>query len=158
METITINGREFVRLTDVCDILRHIRSDYPYDDTKKVVSMIANCMFYDEVVKAKTEEEREAARELPGDFVIYKDLGYRNPNGKTRIWFTGFENKKEARATDDAGDAAHFKFRSMADHVAEMLGKDWYVLCVGREHKRIEMRMKAFIDEIISENERTESV
>ena len=61
METITINGREFVRLTDVCDILRHIRSDYPYDDTKKVVSMIANCMFYDEVMKAKTEEEREAA-------------------------------------------------------------------------------------------------
>ena len=102
METITINGREFVRLTDVCDILRHIRSDYPYDDTKKVVSMIANCMFYDEVMKAKTEEEREAARELPGDFVIYKDLGYTNPNGKTRIWFTGFENKKEARAKAEA--------------------------------------------------------
>ncbi len=150
MDTITINGREFVRLTDVCDILRHIRNDYPFDDTKNVVSMIAHCMFYDEVMKAETDEEREAARELPGDFVIYKDLGYRNPNGETRIWFTGFENKKEARATDDPGDAAHFKFKSMADHVAEMLGKEWHVLCVGREYKRIERRMQAFIDEILS--------
>ena len=150
MDTITINGREFVRLNDVCDILRHIVDDHMIENGDNVVSLIAHCMFYDEVMKGETEEERESACELPGDFVIYRELGHVNPNGKTRMWFTGFANKTEARATDCAKNAAVFKYKSMADHVAEMLGKDWKVVCVGREHKRIEKRILDWLDEMLS--------
>ena len=153
MEPITINGQDYVRLHDVCDILRHVAASHLHESANKVIDQIAFCMFYDEAKKAKTKEERKSICELPGDFVIFKKLGHRNPNGKTLIWFTGFENKKEARATDCAEDAMIFKYRSMADHVAEMLGKDWNVICVGREHAKLTQPLEDWFDDVLHSEE-----
>jgi len=143
MNTITINGRDYVPLNDICDILR-CGFEFPAsEDTETVLKKIARLMFHDEFEKAETVEEGDAACEMPGEFVLYKDLGHVNPNGKTRMWFTGFVDKTEARATDCEDNAVVFKYKSMANHVAEILGKGWTVLCIGEEYQRIVKRFLA---------------
>lgn len=140
MDTININGTEWVRLHDVCDILRDISENPVFENTDKVMRQIAQLMFYDEVQKAETDEDREAAREFPGDFVVLKDLGYKNPNGKRFIYFMEFSDG-EGKAIDSAEKAMVFEYKSMADHVAEVLGEGWRSICVGVESGRIAKRV-----------------
>ena len=140
MDTIKINGQDYVRLNDICDILRSVENFPAYDKTDKVVDQISRLMFYDRMQKAETDEERKSAHELPGEFVVCKDLGYRNPNGKRMIFFKRFD-RHEALASDSASSARIFRYKSKADHVAGKLGEGWKTLCVGFEYKRFTERM-----------------
>ena len=148
MDQIMINGYEWIRLNDMCDILRAVVKDNIFENSDKVVNLIAHMMFYDEHAKAETDEEREAALELPGDFVVCKDLGYKNPNGKRFIFFMEFSDG-EGKAIDNGEKAMHFKYESMAEKVAEKLGGGgWRVMNVGIESGRMTERfLKAFLGE-----------
>lgn len=152
MDTINLNGTEWVRLHDVCDILREVSEEPVFENTDKVMMQIAQLMFYDKVQEAKTDEEREAARELPGDFVVLKDLGYRNPNGKRIIYFMEF-SEGEGKAIDSADKAMIFEYKGMADHVAEVLGEGWRSMCVGIESMRISKRVRERLDKILAEGD-----
>jgi len=140
MDQITIDGYQWVRLNDVCDILRNVRKDQVYENTDKIIRQIARLMFFDKVKSAKTEEEREAAMEFPGEFVVCKDLGYVNPNGKRLIFFQDFAGGS-AHAIDNGEKAMVFQYESMAAKVAKKLGKDWKVYCVGIEDGRMTKRL-----------------
>ena len=140
MNRININGEEWVRLHDVCDILRMVGEEQYYDNTDKVLRQIASMMFYDEVKAAETEEDKEAAREFPGDFVVAQDLGYKNPNGKRMIFFQEFV-KGEGRAIDNGDKAMIFEYKSMAEEVAKKLKGEWKVFCVGKEYGKAQKRL-----------------
>lgn len=140
MDRININGQEWVRLHDVCDILRHVANPAIFENTDKVIDMIAHLMFYDEIRQAKTDEEREAAKELPGDFVVCQKLGHVNPNGKRVIYFMEFADG-EGRAIDSIEKAMFFEYKSMAEEVAKKLKGDWKVICMGIEDGRIVERV-----------------
>ena len=146
MDTITINGQDWVRLNDVCDILRTLVETPVYENTKKVIDEIAHLMFYDKIKAAKTDEEIMAAIELPGDFVIRKRLGCPTKNGKMSVFFAKFGDDTGFYAVDDPRKAKVFKYKSMADRVAKKLGKDWKSVCVGTEHGRIVKRVLDAID------------
>lgn len=145
MDRICINGEEWVRLHDVCDILRDVGENPVFDNTDNILYLIAQMMFYDEVEAAGDDEEaRAAAREFPGDFIVCKDLGYRNPNGKRVIYFMEFADG-EGKAIDNSDRAMIFEYKSKADEVAKTLGEGWKSICIGHECRRITKRtMDAF--------------
>lgn len=147
MNKATINCVDWIRLNDMCDILRHIEENPVFENTDKVMKQIASLMFYDEIQNAKTDEEREALREFPGEFIVVKNLGYKNPNGKSLIFFMEF-SEGEGKAVDDVNKAMVFMYRSMADHVAETLGTGWRTICLGREYGKIMDRVLGRFEEI----------
>lgn len=155
MEQICIRGEAWVRLHDVCDILREVKEQKIFDRTEDVIFLISQLMFYDEVMEAETDEERDAARELPGDFIVYKDLGYRNPNGKRLIYFSEFADG-EGKAVDSMDKAMCFEYESKAEEVAKMLGEEWNVVCVGYECGRITKRHMDAIYRILAEMDKDE--
>lgn len=141
MDKLNINGTDWVRLHDICDILRAVGEEPVFDNTDKVINQVARLMFYDAVQEAGEDEEaREAACELPGDFIVVHDLGHENPNGKRFIYFMEFEDG-EGRAVDDGSKAMIFEYASMAQQVADKLQGEWRVFSVGREAGRITERL-----------------
>lgn len=148
MDKICIYGEDWVRLHDVCDILRTVADEPVFDNTDKVMRQIARLMFHDEIEAAETDEEKEALLEFPGDFLVVKDLGYKNQNGKRFIYFMEFSDG-EGKAIDNAAKAMVFEYKSMADNVAKKLGDGWRSVCVGVEDgritRRVNERIKAFM-------------
>lgn len=149
MDKICIYGEDWVRLHDVCDILRTVADEPVFENTDKVMRQIARLMFHDEIETAETDEEREALLEFPGDFLVMKDLGYKNPNGKRFIYFVEFSDG-EGKAIDNALKATVFKYKSMADHVAEKLGDGWMSVCVGIEDGRITRRVIEQVKDLLA--------
>lgn len=156
MDKICINGEEWIRLNDICDIFRVIGNDPVFENTDSVLNQVAHLMFYDEIQAAGDDEEkRNAAIEFPGDFVVYKKLGYVNPNGKKLIYFMEFADG-EAKAIDSIDKAMVFNYESMADSIAKKLGDGWKSVCVGIESGRIVHRMKEAFDKILADAEEEE--
>lgn len=144
MDTINI-GTEWVRVDDICDILR-IVSESVTENASEVVEQIARLMYRDKLSTAQTEEEKKIACDLQGSFVVVKDLGYRNPNGKRYIYFVEFADG-EGKAVDSLEKAMVFKYKGMADHVAKRLGHEWISVCIGVEYQRITgMDTESFLD------------
>ncbi len=146
MKTIEINSYEYVRLNDVCDILRHIKEFEASKEADKFVDLMARLMFRKEVRAAKTKEEKEAVRELPGDFVVYNRLDHINENGKSMIFFKEYDDG-EGIATDDGNQAMLFKYASKAQEIADNLKGDWKVMSVGREEGEMN---REFLDALFS--------
>lgn len=144
MDKIMLNGEQWIRLHDMCDILRNVADDAIFENTDKVMNQIAHLMFYDEVQEAETDEEREAALEFPGDFIVVRRTGKKS--------FDVFEEWKDKQAVigHDMKRALSFEYKSMADLIAEKLGEGWQSVCMGIEDGRIIRRtlerLNAFID------------
>jgi hypothetical protein len=111
-------------------------------------------MFRKEVRAAKTKEEKEAVRELPGDFVVYLKLDHINTNGKSLIFFKEYRDG-EGIATDDGNKAMLFKYASKAQEIADNLKGDWKVMSVGREEGEMnrELLDALFSEDILEEGE-----
>ena len=158
MDKIMINGEDWVRLYDICDILRNVEESAKYfKNADKIVNQIARLMFFDEINAVKTKKEKDAACELPGDFVVCQKLDHINPNGKQMIFFMEFKDG-EGLATDCGDDAMVFEYKSMAEQVAKKLKGDWRVICIGVEYGRMTRRMlgRIFGDAEIEEEDEDE--
>ena len=141
-------GNELIYLKDMCDILRNIREDMGgigEMSPKQFVRTVASLMFWDDVHDAKTEEDRELARWLPGDFIVVKP-GKEGKRRKIEAAFVEFENNEPVFGNCD--NAMVFKYEEMANEVAQKLGKEWRVVCIGFEDHQITQRLlKAIMGE-----------
>jgi len=152
MDKININGYDWVRLNDVCDILRFIKENPLIVEAEAKIEAdtlrrIAMLMFYDERKAAQTDEEKEAALELPGDFIVCK-----RDEEKKMHYFSEWKDG-EAVISDFAKDVMYFDFESTAGQVANKLGEGWRPLCMGFEYGRISRRL---LDTLFEEDEEEE--
>jgi len=152
MEKVDINGTPWIRLYDMCDILRVAAKPDIKRNSSDVVESIARMMFYDEYKAAKTEEEKQAAIELPGSFVVVRRLK------KKTYYFSEWKQKDdhaEAVFTPKFDDAMIFTYESKADEIAERMNmgcKDplFKVINIGKEDSRI---CKRVLDAIFEDEE-----
>lgn len=157
MRKIDINGTPYVALYDICDILRHIEELDMEISTKRTVKSIARMMFYDEYVKAETDEEKEAAIELPGTFVVCRKLN-ENEIFYFKEWTKDENGERQAVFTPRIKEAMVFIYEGMADHVAEIMNTNakqelFKVTNVGVEDGRI---VKRILNRIFNDPEEEE--
>ena len=146
MKKYDIMGHQMIKIRDLCHAIRILRnsieriwSDWPeekkaayYDAYDGVVRRV----FLEELKEAKTEEERDAILEMPGDFVVYKV-------GETRYdieYFREWDNGK-AVITRKPFQCMYFDYESMAKEVAERLGEGWEVLDASPEEHNDRVRL-----------------
>lgn len=137
----------YIKLEDMNDILRSVRDDNIFKGTKNVISQIVHLMMYDELKACKTEDERKAILDIPGDFVVYK----RNAPRKVE-YFERWANGGLYVTGNKFDCAMHFRHEGMAKGVAEKLGKDWKYMDVGAETLEISHRAYDSIMKILEEN------
>ena len=145
MKKININGRDYIKLSELRHEIKRIRDGLPYNYRFKAFSEkernIAK-LAIGEVIRAIYREElREglahahtpddvravhaAIYDMPGDFIVYRKAtdGY--------DFFMAWEDGHAMIGT--AEEAMIFSFESKAKEVAERLGGDWKVMDASEE-------------------------
>ena len=150
MDKIRINGYDWIRLHDICDIFRSVQEDATRETKADTFDAIAHLMFYDERKAAKTDEEKEALLEFSGDFVVTRPIDLKKRKFE---WFKEWVNG-EAVLTTDSAEAMHFEYKSMAEGIAEHLGDGWKAVCLGVEDGKMTRRLlNALFDAMEDEKE-----
>lgn len=135
MNKIKINGEDWVKLKDVCDVIRIVRKDADEHDAG-VLNRVVRMMFWDELKAAKSDEEKETVMEMPGDFIVFRRLD----TGKKVEYFSHWD-KGIGIATKEGSEAMEFEYESMAEYVAGKLGEGWEVLDINAESARARSRL-----------------
>lgn len=137
MKKYDMNGKIYIKIDNMYDILRNVRNADLYENTAAVIDSIIRMMMYDEL-KTADETTKSVILGIPGDFIICKRI----PDLKTIVYFQELSRGK-VNAVADPKQAMHFVSENMARKIAEVAGEGWHVVSVGEEDLAITKRLLA---------------
>ena len=135
MKKLIIGNNEFISLGDIKFAIRQLRNDpnifLKYSDTEQAAvvdacNFLVRQIFLEEVKAANTQEEIDAIIEMPGDFVVCKQVAKRSV-----IFFKEWSDGK-AIVTASGNEALVFSYESKAKEVAADLGEGWRICDISK--------------------------
>lgn len=141
MKKYTIDGKEYIRLSELRHEIRRLRRDIPvlyknFDkDHQAMIHLAYNdvvkALYREELREAKTPDEIKAVLEMPGDFMVVRSVG------KAHEAFVEWHEGSPVVGSLDA--AMIFSYEGMAKSVAEKMNTllkwdtEWRVMDVSEE-------------------------
>ena len=137
MKKVRINGRDYVRVSELRHVIRRLRknNDVLYRNFDKgqraMVQLgyndVIRALYAEELAKAKTPDEIRAILDMPGDFVVCS-----KPAGSKIV--RCFKEWRDGEAViGTAEEAMVFTYESKAEEIAERLGEGWTVIDASEE-------------------------
>lgn len=135
MKKLIIGNNEFISLDDIKFAIRQLRNDpnifRKYSDTEQAAvvdacNFLVRQIFLEEVKAAKTQDEIDAIIQMPGDFVVCKQVAKRSV-----IFFKEWSAGK-AVVTASGNEALVFSYESKAKEIAAELGEGWSICDISK--------------------------
>lgn len=161
MKKYDVMGLEMAKMEDVKWCIRNVRRDIDSfgrnkseearDFAKFILELVVRNMYIDEIRAAKSDEEKENILEMTGDFIVAVSEGRgKQMNVK---FFKEYDNKVPV-FTRHGYEAMKFDYESMAEHVAETLGKEACVIDMNeQEHEKNRRLIEAITSFVEHEDE-----
>ena len=155
MKKYNIDGTVLVKLQDIKEILRDVRSKSKVDSflfkgeemqegAQRAIEAVIRRIFIEELRKTESQEEEDAILEMTGDFIVFRK-GASKYNVK---YFSGWYDG-EPVITDRAPRSIHFDYESKAEEIAEELkkrtGDEWSVCNMSQQAYEDNKRLLAAI-------------